>query len=364
MTDCLCSNRKVPDRGGSHGGTLSGGDREAACLRTEFENRLFPVPARRGLHAPMIERRARLRYYRPMPRPEPSRPPGRPLPTGRYSPPDRHPPRPENFTPLRERPPLSPEVLADRSLDPPETLPTIELKAPTWHPHLFRRRLGAFDPAASHGDLVRVATTDGATFGHGLFNPRAEIAVRLLSRGEAVPGAAWWRARLVAAVGLRREVLRLDGDTEAMRLVHAEGDGLPGLMADRYGPVLSAEIFSLALWQRRAAMLTILKELSGAEHVVVRPGPRSAELEGFDAGVEFTPDCPESVTVAEHGVSFELDVAAGHKTGFFCDQRDNRRLVAGFAGGRSVLDLCCYTGGFALAAHRGRGSRGDRHRPG
>ena len=253
-------------------------------------------------------------------------------------------------TPLRERPPLSPSVLADRGLDPPAQLPTIEVKSPSWHPHLFRRRLGAFDPAATHGDLVRVATSDGTLFGYGLFNPRAEIAVRLLTRGETLPDADWWRGRLAAAVSLRRNLLELPDVTDAYRLVHAEGDGLPGLVVDCYGPVLSAEVFSLAIWQRRAALLAMLKELTGAAHVVVRPGPRAAELEGFEAGAEFTPDCPDRVVITERGVAFEVDFAAGHKTGFFCDQRDNRGLVATAAAGRTMLDLCCYTGGFSLAA--------------
>ena len=250
-----------------------------------------------------------------------------------------------------ERSPLSQERLANRSLDEPEgDLPTIEVRSPTWHPHLFRKRLGAWDKRASHGDLVRVVTREGEQFGYGIFNPRSEITVRLLSRGDAVPDASWWRERLSAAVSLRRDLLKLNDVTDAYRLVHAEADGLSGIVVDRFGEVLSAEIFSLGMWQRRNALLDILRELTGTQHAIIQPGPRTLEQEGFDAGLELSPGCPDKTTITEHGVRFHVDFSTGHKTGFFCDQRENRRLVASFAKGRSMLDVCCYTGGFGLAA--------------
>jgi len=252
--------------------------------------------------------------------------------------------------PQRDRPPLSRDKLSDRGLDPPEEMPVIECKAPTWHPHLFRKRLGAWDPRANHGGLVRVAVPAGDTLGYGIFNPRSEITVRLLSRGERVPDEAWWRDRLAAAVSLRRDLLKLDAVTDAYRVVHAEADGLSGLVVDRFGPVLSAEVFGLGMWQRRKAVLGLLQGIIGTDHVVVQPGPRTVDQEGFEAGTEFSQACPERLTVTEHGVRFQVDFTSGHKTGFFCDQRDNRRLVASFAKSRSVLDLCCYTGGFSLAA--------------
>lgn len=250
----------------------------------------------------------------------------------------------------RDRLPLSRDKLADRPLDPPDDLPTIECRSPSWHPHLFRKRLGAWDRQAGHGDLVRVTLPAGETLGFGVFNPRAEITVRLLARGERVPDESWWHERLASALSVRRDLLRLDAVTDAYRLVHAEADGLSGLVIDRFGPVLSAEVFSLGMWQRRKALLGLLQGLAGTDHVVVQPGPRTAQQEGFEAGSEFSPACPERLVVAEHGVRFQVDFTSGHKTGFFCDQRDNRRLVGSFAKDRSVLDLCCYTGGFSLAA--------------
>src|SRR5690606_26342422 len=111
--------------------------------------------------------------------------------------------------------------------------------------------------------------------------------------------------------------------------------------------VLSAEVFGLGMWQRRSAILELLKELTGTEHTIVQPGPRTVGQEGFDAGTEFAEGAPQQVVITEHGVRFQVDFASGHKTGFFCDQRDNRQLVASVAKGRSMLDLCCYTGGFS-----------------
>ena len=255
--------------------------------------------------------------------------------------------------PPRAQAPLAREHLADRELNADEPLPTIELKSPTWHVHLFRKRLGAWDPRANHGDLVRVALSGGETFGYGLFNPRSEITVRLLSRGESIPDRQWWRGRLEAAVSLRRELLRLDERTDAYRLVHAEGDGLTGLVVDRYGPVLSAEIFSLAIWQRRRELLSLLGEIAGTTHWIARPGPRTARQEGFEAGLEWSDGCPEHLNIVEDRRRFRIDLAGGHKTGYFCDQRENRRVVGEFAAGRSVLDLCCYTGGFGITAEAG-----------
>lgn len=252
-----------------------------------------------------------------------------------------------------EREPLAAEHLADRSLESPETPPTIELKSPNWHVHLFRKRLGSWDPGAHHGDLVRIALSDGSTFGYGLFNPRSEITVRLLERGETAPDSHWWRDRLASAVDLRRNLLRLDRFSNAYRLIHAEGDGLPGLVVDRFGPVLSAEIFSLGMWQRRREILRLLAEIVGTSHWIVRPGPRTRQQEGFEAGLEWSEACPEHLEISEQGTRFRVDLAAGHKTGFFCDQRENRRLISEFALGRTTLDLCCYTGGFSLHADQG-----------
>ncbi len=145
---------------------------------------------------------------------------------------------------------------------------------------------------------------------------------------------------------------KLDETTDAYRVVHAEADGLSGLVVDRYGDVLSAEVFSLGMYQRAEAILALLAPLCGTKCTVVRTSPQFLSQEGYDPPPLASPDLPEQVTVQEYGTRFRVRFASGHKTGFFCDQRENRRRLAGFCAGRTVLDLCCYTGGFAVQARK------------
>lgn len=272
---------------------------------------------------------------RPAPRPQRSRPPAPPA-------------------ELRAVPrlPLAPEHLRQRSLALPENgeLPQIPVRSPTRHPFLYRKRLGTFDRRARHGDLVQLVVDGGEVFGYGLFNPRAEITVRLLTLGEELPGEEWWSATLADAVALRRDSLQLDRSTTAYRLIHAEGDGIPGLVADRFGDVLSIEVFSLAMYQRVDALAPMLAGLAGAKHWIIRCGPQTLEHEGFHAEPYGSPRHPGHAVIEEFGTKFRVDFEQGHKTGFFCDQRDNRREAAGLCRGKAVLDACCYTGGFAVQA--------------
>ena len=264
--------------------------------------------------------------------------------------PGHHRSRPQPRRPAR--PPLSSELLAARTLEVPPSLPRIVVKSPTSHPFLYRKRLGDFDRTARHGALVQLMLPSGESFGYGLFNPRAEIAVRVLSHGDAVPDEAWWADRIRSAVELRRAVLRLDDTTDAYRVIHAESDGLPGLVADRLGPVLSIEVFSLAMYQRAEAIAGLLANELGTEQTIVQAAPQTLELEGFAAEPKWLTPPAKRLEIQEFGTRFAIDFSAGHKTGFFCDQRDNRRRLAEFCQGAEVLDLCCYTGGFSVQAAR------------
>lgn len=239
----------------------------------------------------------------------------------------------------------------DLAFDPTGTLPAVVLRTPTWHPLLYRKRLARVDNAQP-GDLVAVYGPDQTLLGYGLYNPRSEVAVRVIFPGEELPDRARWQAALGTAVGLRRDLLRLDLQTDACRLVHAEADGLSGLVVDRYGDVLSAEAFSLGMYQRGEAILAELAELCGTRHTLLRASPQFLSQEGCEPPVLASPELPEQVTIQEYGTRFRVRFAGGHKTGFFCDQRENRRRLAELCAGRSVLDLCCYTGGFSVQAKR------------
>ncbi|WP_437230336.1 class I SAM-dependent rRNA methyltransferase [Planctomicrobium sp. SH661] len=266
-------------------------------------------------------------------------------------PPVRH-TRPANPHRRETRFPLDPSHLVQRSLDDGTggTLPIVKLKSPTKNPTVFRKRIAEVDPKMKHGDLVQVKTTEQELVGYGLWNPRAEATVRILSWDNVPTSADWWGPRLDAAVSLRRDSLQLDEVTGAYRVINAEGDSLPGIVVDRYGDLLSLEVFSLGMYQRAEAIAQSLAKRMQIPHWVVRPGPATLEQEGFTAEGFSSPGARSKVQIREHGVAFEINPTEGHKTGFFCDQRDNRLRLREFCKGKTVLDLCSYTGGFAINA--------------
>lgn len=241
--------------------------------------------------------------------------------------------------------PFRPLSLDDHSL------PRVTAKSVGLHPLLYRKRIERIDREARPGDLVAVYAEDRLA-GYGLVNPKAEIAVRMLSWGDRRPDESWWQARLEGAVRLRREILKLDEVTDSYRMIHAEADGLPGLVIDKLGDVLSAECFSVGMYERAEAILNRLAPLVATRHTIIKSGPASLSQEGFEGPPIASEGLPPRVTIQEFGTRFRVDFAGGHKTGFFCDQRDNRRMLAGFCAGKTVLDLCCYSGGFAIQAKK------------
>ena len=249
---------------------------------------------------------------------------------------------------------IAAELLAPRTLEIPSggPLPIVRLSSVRRHPHLFRKLIGEVDRAARPGDLVAVYTPQGELFGHGLYNPRAEITVRMLTFDSHPPGEDFWTERLRRAVELRRDMLHLDAVADSYRVVHAESDGLPGLVIDRYGDVLSAEVFSLGMFQRSRELVARLGEMLGTKHSLIQVPLQAHGQEGFLADPIRSAEMPAEVTANEFGTQFRVQFEEGHKTGFFCDQRDNRRRLADFCPGKTVLDLCCYTGGFAIQAKR------------
>lgn len=199
------------------------------------------------------------------------------------------------------------------------------------------------------GSLVDVYDPDGELLGQGFYNPRSQVALRILSWGPST-GDDFVLQRLKSAAQFRQEVLKLPAVTDAYRVCHAEGDGLSGLMVDRYGPVLAVQLFSIGFFRVLDQVKGALAELFPGSRIHVTSDAEIQRLEGFTLKPQ---PPPEGIVVTEHGLRFRIDFARGHKTGFFCDQRDNRRRVSELAKGRDVLDLCCYTGGFALHAVAG-----------
>ncbi len=230
--------------------------------------------------------------------------------------------------------------------------PWAQLKFVTFQPHIFPRMLGQVSPDAQAGDLVAVYDKNGQRIGAGLYNPRAKIPLRVVCHSAEPVGEDYFEAAIRRAVALRRDWLKLDAVTDAWRVVNSDGDGLSGLTVDRYGDVLFCDVTSLGIFQRLPTWLALLHGLCGTKHTHVHVDHDLGSLEGIKPSLmkEVTAAAPDKVRIREHGVRYAIDFVEGHKTGFFCDQRDNRRRLSELTTGARVLDLCCYTGGFALAA--------------
>ncbi len=247
---------------------------------------------------------------------------------------------------------MSAPDLADPIAPAERPRPWAQLKYVTFQPQIFPRLLGNVSPDARPGDLVHVFDKQGYPAGIGLFNPRAKIPLRVVAHGNRPADEAYFEGAIRTAVALRRETLKLDEGTEAYRLINSDGDGLSGLIVDRYADVLLCEVTSLGMAQRLPAWLPLLHELAGTRYARVHVDHDLGSLEGIKPSTfnETNAAAPRLVKFREHGVRYEVDFDAGHKTGFFCDQRDNRRRLAAFTKGARVLDLCCYTAGFSLNA--------------
>jgi len=231
-------------------------------------------------------------------------------------------------------------------------VPWAQLKFFTFQPAIFPRMLGAVSPGAKPGDLVTVYDKAGRPCGTGLYNPRAKIPLRVVRHGSEPAGEEYFETALRRAVALRRDLFQLDAETDAYRLLNSDGDGVSGLTIDRYGDTLLCDVMSLGIAQRLPGWLPRLHELAGTQFARVQVDHDLGSLEGIRPSVfnETNAAAPAKVKIREHGVRYEVDFAEGHKTGFFCDQRDNRRRLTRFTTGARVLDLCCYTAGFSLNA--------------
>jgi 23S rRNA (cytosine1962-C5)-methyltransferase len=251
-----------------------------------------------------------------------------------------------------DNPPMEPSALPDDSVaaDSPEWRePWVQLRTFSYHPTLYPAMLRRASAEARPGDLVTIYDREGRPFGAGLYNPRARVPLRVVHHGVEPFGEEDLLRLLERAVGLRRSVLNLDAHTNAYRVVHSDGDALSGLVVDRFADVLSVSVHSFGVHRRLRRWIGHLHGLLGTRREVIEVEERAARLEGLPVKRDRA-DAVRSVKVHEHGIIYEVDFAEGHKTGFFCDQRENRSRLATFTAGKRVLDLCCYTGGFALAA--------------
>jgi 23S rRNA (cytosine1962-C5)-methyltransferase len=234
-------------------------------------------------------------------------------------------------------------------MSPPD-LPVVRLKIErrSSHPWIFQKMVERPATRLPPGSVVDIRDRGGAWVGRGFYNGHSRIALRVLTAnpGEFIDETFLAR-RIGQAIALRRDWLKLDAVTDAYRLVHAEGDGLSGLVVDRFGGTVVMEFFAAGMYRFREAIQAAL-----AGHF---PGCRFYHFadehvqkqESFDCR---SPELPPSEIISEHGVRFRVAPGGKHKTGFFLDQRDNRQFLSSFCAGKRVLDLCCNSGGFAVYA--------------
>jgi 23S rRNA (cytosine1962-C5)-methyltransferase len=201
-----------------------------------------------------------------------------------------------------------------------------------------------YDEPRDEPGIVAVTDRRGRPLGQALYSPRSEIRLRLLTRGRETIDAAWWGARIATAAG-RRAALA----ATAYRVVHAEGDGLPSLVVDRYGPYVVAQLLSAGIEQQRDEVIAGIRAALAPAGVLLRNDVAIRRHEGLP--LEVVPafgSVPETVEVEEHGVRYLAAPHTGQKTGAFLDQRENRGLVAAHAGSGPALDLFTYHGSFTL----------------
>jgi 23S rRNA (cytosine1962-C5)-methyltransferase len=221
------------------------------------------------------------------------------------------------------------------------------------HPWVYSTAIGKTAGTPQSGDTVEVRAADGKFLAWGAFSPESQIRIRAWSFLESDVIDNEWIGNKIRVAALRREVLNVQ--TNAQRLVFGEADQLPGLIVDRYGDWAVVQILSAAIEYWRAAVLEAVGSLPGIKHVYERSDAATRQREGLPpvAGpvTKFHQEGDVNVVpVIENGVHYRVDIAKGHKTGFYVDQRDNRALVGALAKGKRVLNCFCYTGGFSLAA--------------
>ncbi|HAH31397.1 MAG TPA: RlmI/RlmK family 23S rRNA methyltransferase [Elusimicrobia bacterium] len=229
--------------------------------------------------------------------------------------------------------------------------PKVKLSHAPAGPNAFRRMVDSCELALP-GDVVAVYDKHGSPYGLALYNPRSQIMLRIFTREnpETFDLDAFLGKQVAKAVSFRRDILGLERTTDAFRLVHDYGDGLPGLTVDIYGSHIVLEFYSLGMYKLAARLETAFRKHFPKAVFHHRASSYTQEMEGF----VMPPDASAlyKARINENGVLFDVSFSGGHKTGFFCDQRENRLYTAAFAAGKSVLDICAYTGGFGLYAKK------------
>ena len=233
------------------------------------------------------------------------------------------------------------------------------------HPWLFSGAVAQLDGRARPGDTVDVVSHEGRPLGRAAWSPASQIRARIWSFDAAESiDHAFFKRRVAASVARRNALPELAGQ-QGLRLIHAESDGLPGVIADRYGDTVVLQLTTAGADKWRGAIADSLHKATGCARIYERSDVEVRKLEGLEAVTGWLRNAPlppggggaggegEPLVIDENGVRMAVDIVGGHKTGFYLDQRENRRRVAELARGRRVLNCFCYTAGFSLQALAG-----------
>ncbi len=221
------------------------------------------------------------------------------------------------------------------------------------HPWVFSGAVAKVQGNPGPGETIGLWSATGEFLAVAAYSPQSQIVARVWDWKERAIDRAFFDESIKRAVEQRQTLL--DADTDAVRLVHGESDGLPGVVADRYGDTVVLQLTSAGADRWRAEIADALLDASGAGRIWERSDAEVRQLEGLapvTAALRGARE-PTRMEVSENGLRFQVDLEHGHKTGFYLDQRGNRRLVRKLAQGREVLDGFCYSGGFALNALAG-----------
>ena len=223
------------------------------------------------------------------------------------------------------------------------------------HPWLFAGAVGRLEGRARPGDTVEVLADNLRPLGRAAYSPRSQIRARFWTFDpEESVDDAFFKRRIAGAVARRQALPELRGQ-QALRLIHGESDGLPGVIADQYGDTVVVQLTSAGADKWRNAIVAGLVKATGCARIYERSDSDVRGLEGLEPATGWLHGAaPDSqLTIDENGVRLTVDIAGGHKTGFYLDQRDNRALLGQLAAGKEVLNCFCYTGGFSLQALAG-----------
>jgi 23S rRNA (cytosine1962-C5)-methyltransferase len=223
------------------------------------------------------------------------------------------------------------------------------------HPWVFAQAIAKVEGSPAPGDEIRVVDPRGNFLGRGYWTPGSALAVRILVRDETTPlDLPFFVKRLQAAAALRRDLGIATAENTGYRLVHAEGDDLPGLVVDHFGGALVVQFLTRGMKIREPMLVAALREAFGASTIFERTPKESARLESFEPKTgPLWGDAPKEFAFRERGIEFRIPSEIGQKTGYYFDQRGLRARVESLSAGKQVLDCYSFVGSFSLAAARG-----------